>query len=1216
MKRKILAILLSCGMICSMFSGTVFAAEEMNQEAEVDREGTTAFSEWPGEQQENLIFDESDNDEGEEILFQDESEESGEEDAEAEEISVLTGEDENQSQDSGTDEQVEAEDMFSDEETQDLTVYAGNVTASGKINSSIIWTVYADGELVIEGTGDIPSYYQVSPPWLKYRNKLTSITLESGITGIGDSAFTDCVNVKSVSMKSGITFIEAYAFYACGKLTDIKLPETVTSIGEGVWGECRSLTNIEIPKGVKKLENNLFYGCTSLSEVMIPNSIQSIEPDLFTGCSNLKTVRYNGSEEAWKELRVHSSDINNATVYFCEHKRRYGVRTIKRATCTEEGLEFITCYDCDYSGERVVPPSHRWNQFYTIDKRVSASEAGQESLHCSVCDAIKEDSVREIIYGQQEVVNNQKVNDSITWSLSADGELQINGSGDMPSGDSYWKEYKDRIVKITISDGITSIGNYTFGQCHNLTDVSIPQSVTSIGSGVFSSCTSLEEITIPESVSIMGMNVFNDCTSLLRIKLPDKVVRIESMMFDGCKKLKEVVCSPKLNYIGSYAFNGCTNLEKAPLSDTLRKIEMYAFAGCTNLKGITVPQNVTILDAGVFCRCTGITEINIPSGVTAIGAHALLNCTNLKCIELPSSVTSISKNAFWKEGWPTGLEIIRFKGTKAQWDAFQLSSEEINNAEVFCEYDSAHEHVYEAIIIDEAQCMASGRQKLTCKKCGYSYEEEIPATGHSWNAGEITKEATCEEKGEKAYTCANCGNTKAEEIPATGHAEVKDEAVEATCEKDGLTEGSHCSVCGKVLEEQKAVLATGHSWNAGEITKKATCEEVGVKTYTCANCGNTKTEDIPATGHTEVKDAAVEATCEKSGLTEGSHCSVCEKVLEAQKIIPATGHTEVKDEAVEATCEKDGLTEGSHCSVCKKVLKAQETIPATGHKWNTGEITKEATCEEKGVKTYTCANCEKIRTEEIPATGHTEVKDEAVAATCEKDGLTEGSHCSVCKKVLKAQETIPSTGHKFGAWKTTHPADVFSVEKQSRSCSECGKEEEREVGSKLEKTITVSVSSFPLKMKQKTKVLKVTGLADGDSIVSWKSSNTKIVKVSGKSNGTSTITAGKKTGKARITITLKSGLKKVITVSVQKNTVKTKKISGVSKNLKLKRKQKATLHPVIAPLTSIQKITYKSNNTKIVTVNSKGQITAKKKGTAVITVKSGNKTTKCKVTVK
>ena len=520
----------------------------------------------------------------------------------------------------------------------------------------------------------------------------------------------------------------------------------------------------------------------------------------------------------------------------------------------------------------------------------------------------------------------------------------------------------------------------------------------------------------------------------------------------------------------------------------------------------------------------------------------------------------------------------------------------------------------------DATCSEAGYTgDQVCKDCGTVIEKgtAIAKKNHTWDDGEVTTPATCEEKGEKIYICTVCNETKTEEISATGHQHTEIEnKKDSTCSEAGYTGDKVCKDCNTVIETGTVIAKKGHTWNNGEVTEKPTCEETGEKTYICANCGNTKTEEIPATGHTEVKDEAVAETCEKDGLTEGSHCSVCKKVLKAQERVSATGHIEVKDEAVEATCEKDGLTEGSHCSVCKKVLKAQETIPATGHKWNTGEITKEATCEEKGVKTYTCANCEKIRTEEIPATGHTEVKDEAVAATCEKDGLTEGSHCSVCEKVLEAQETIPSTGHKFGAWKTTHPADVFSVEKQSRSCSECGKEEEREVGSKLEKTITVSVSSFPLKMKQKTKVLKVTGLADGDSIVSWKSSNTKIVKVSGKSNGTSTITAGKKTGKARITITLKSGLKKVITVSVQKNTVKTKKISGVSKNLKLKRKQKVILHPVIAPLTSAQKITYKSNNTKIVTVNSKGQITAKKKGTAVITVKSGNKTTKCKVTVK
>ena len=147
-------------------------------------------------------------------------------------------------------------------------------------------------------------------------------------------------------------------------------------------------------------------------------------------------------------------------------------------------------------------------------------------------------------------------------------------------------------------------------------------------------------------------------------------------------------------------------------------------------------------------------------------------------------------------------------------------------------------------------------------------------------------------------------------------------------------------------------------------------------------------------------------------------------------------------------------------------------------------------------------------------------------------------------------------------------------------------------------------------------MLKVSGLAAGDSIVSWKSNNTKVVKVSGRANGTSTITAGNKKGTAKITITLKSGLQKTVTVTVQKTDVKTKKITGVAKNLKLKRKQKAVLRPVITPLTSVEKVTYISSNTKVATVNSKGQITAKKKGTAVITVKSGSKTVKCKVTVK
>ena len=111
----------------------------------------------------------------------------------------------------------------------------------------------------------------------------------------------------------------------------------------------------------------------------------------------------------------------------------------------------------------------------------------------------------------------------------------------------------------------------------------------------------------------------------------------------------------------------------------------------------------------------------------------------------------------------------------------------------------------------------------------------------------------------------------------------------------------------------------------------ATCTEAGTATYTCTKCGDSYTEDVPAKGHTEVIDAAVEPTCTETGLTEGKHCSVCNEVLVAQNVVPAKGHTEVIDAAVEPTCTETGLTEGKHCSVCNEVLVKQNVIDKLPH---------------------------------------------------------------------------------------------------------------------------------------------------------------------------------------------------------------------------------------------------------------------------------------------
>ena len=281
---------------------------------------------------------------------------------------------------------------------------------------------------------------------------------------------------------------------------------------------------------------------------------------------------------------------------------------------------------------------------------------------------------------------------------------------------------------------------------------------------------------------------------------------------------------------------------------------------------------------------------------------------------------------------------------------------------------------------------------------------------------------------------------------------------------------------------------------------------------------------------------------------------------------------------------------------------------------------KDATCTENGWKEVgvceVCGEHYSYPTEEnaIPATGHTWSEDYVVdkAATCTEAG-EKSKHCTVCDAKEDVQE-IPALGHKWSNWKRTAAATVFKPEVQTRKCSACNKSETRNVGKKLAPKATLNASTVTLKVKQSTSRLKVTGLAKGDSVKSWKSSNSKIFTVRGKSNGTCKIT-GKKRGTAKLQITLASGLKKTVKVRVQTAAVKTSKIT-VSKNVTVKKGKRVTLKPVVTPFTSRQKVTYTSSNKKIATVSSKGVVTGKKKGTVKITGKSGSKSVKVTVKVK
>ena len=394
-----------------------------------------------------------------------------------------------------------------------------------------------------------------------------------------------------------------------------------------------------------------------------------------------------------------------------------------------------------------------------------------------------------------------------------------------------------------------------------------------------------------------------------------------------------------------------------------------------------------------------------------------------------------------------------------------------------------------------------------CKGCGakLSGGEAIEKTGaHSWDAGTITKPATCRAEGIMTYTCTVCGEQKTESIakdPANhvGRTEVRN-AKDPTCGEDGYTGDTYCKACGAKLTDGEAIEKTGeHSWDAGTVTKPATCKAEGIMTYTCTVCGEQKTESIakdPANhvGRTEVRNAK-DPTCGEDGYTGDTYCKACGVKLSGGEAIEKTGeHTwddgtvtkpatcsaegvmtytcsvcgEQKTESIakdpanhvgktevrnarEATCGEDGYTGDTYCKGCGAKLSGGEAIEKTGeHTWDDGTVTKPATCGAEGVMTYTCAVCGEKKTESIakdPANhfGETEIRN-AKDATCGEDGYTGDIYCKGCGAKLSGGEAIEKTGeHTWDDGTLTKAATCSSEGVKTYTCTVCGEQKTESV---------------------------------------------------------------------------------------------------------------------------------------------------------------------------
>ncbi|MBR5479140.1 MAG: leucine-rich repeat protein [Clostridia bacterium] len=586
------------------------------------------------------------------------------------------------------------------------------------------WTISTEGHLMINYNGDM-----TDAPWLEYKDRIESVEIYSGLTSICEGAFKDCTNLSKVSISGTVKSIgkdafKGTAFYNkasswqngalyLGKIlldvkssTEITVKEGTTLIADGLFKNRTNLEKITLPATVK-VTDGMFEGCIALKQVVLENGMTEIGKEAFKGCVSLeelnipRTVTKIGEfafmecpvsivVEDWNENYssldgiLYNKDKTNLIYAGCVESAEYavanGVRNIEPYAFYKNAhiqtvvipSSVITIGEgafasCLYLSKITIPyvtSKIGENAFSNCDENLVIICYEDSSAHKYA----EENNIDYTLDGTS-VLAKGKCGDNLEWSLYEDGCFFISGNGTMLGGIP-WSDYKDKIKKIAIGEGITTIDNNAFEACTSLTDVSIAQSVTDIYSSAFSGCTALQTIVIPEGVKAIDAMAFYGCTSLTNISIPKSVAKLGTSSFRNCTSLSDIKIPAKVLEIFPHAientayYNNQNNWTDGVLYCGAHLIEVKngvatfdvkqgtvniansASSGNSALKRVGIYESVQNIGASAFATCTSLTEVAINSKSLSIGTLAFAGCTSLANVICRSNEVSVGENAF------------------------------------------------------------------------------------------------------------------------------------------------------------------------------------------------------------------------------------------------------------------------------------------------------------------------------------------------------------------------------------------------------------------------------------------------------------------------------------------------------------------------------------------------------------------------------------------
>ena len=400
-------------------------------------------------------------------------------------------------------------------------------------------------------------------------------------------------------------------------------------------------------------------------------------------------------------------------------------------------------------------------------------------------------------------------------------------------------------TQVTLPESVTRIGRYGIGMCAKLTGLSIPKGMTEIGDFGLAG-DGITAVTLPAGLQRLGRGAFDSCASLTNTTLPAAVTAVPGKCFAGCTKLLTVAYAGNVTAIGERAFENCKALTAAPIPETVTELGASAFSGCTALTDVTLPAGVTTIPEAGFRGCSALTELHLPGTVTRVAPNAYTDCAALKDVYCYGAAPDVEPGSSQAHSFEPGTVTVHYNpamnwtlDADGKWQGYTVSNQ---GACLHTGYGTTERTV-------PATCGEAGRVETICTNCGAVIStRELPATGeHTWDGGTVTTAPTETTAGVRTFTCTVCGQTRTKTIPATGeHDWQLTKHVDAACETGGYDLYT-CSGCG-ATEKRNLTDAAGHKWDGGTVTTQPTASTPGVRTFTCAVCGQTREEIIPATG--------------------------------------------------------------------------------------------------------------------------------------------------------------------------------------------------------------------------------------------------------------------------------------------------------------------------------------------------------------------------------